>query len=113
MHELGIAEDVLRIVEGVARDNGLLTVQAVALEVGPLSGVDAEALRFALDVLSADTLLAEARIDITVPPLRLRCRLCERVYEPATEDLRCPGCGVARYDMEKGHEMHVTAVTGV
>ncbi len=112
MHELGIAENILGIVESVARENGLRTVQTVSLEIGPLSGVDAESLRFALDALSPGTLLEGTRIDIAQPPLELACRGCGSVYQPQPEDMRCPHCGEASFDTRRGREMLITQVVG-
>ena len=41
MHEMALAEDVLRIVEDTARREGLRRVRAVWLEIGQLASVDA------------------------------------------------------------------------
>lgn len=113
MHELGIAQEILGIVESIARENGIRTVQTLGLTIGPLSGVDPEALRFALDALAPETLLQGVTIEIEVPPLTLVCRSCHHVYEPPLEDMRCPRCGEARFDTRKGREMLVTSVSGV
>lgn len=112
MHELGIAEEILSIVASVAGEHGLSAVRSVSLEIGPLSGVDSESLRFALDALAPETLLEGAVIEISVPPLTLVCKVCEMVYQPPPEDMRCPRCGEARFDTRRGREMLVTSVTG-
>jgi hydrogenase nickel incorporation protein HypA/HybF len=47
MHEMALAESVIQIVEETARRNAAAGVRAVWLEIGRLSHVEPEALRFA------------------------------------------------------------------
>ena len=51
MHEMSLAEGVLQIVEDAARSQGFSQVTAVRLEIGRLSSVEPEALRFCFDVV--------------------------------------------------------------
>ena len=46
MHEMALATSVLQIVERTARQHGARRVSAVRLEIGRLSHVEPEALRF-------------------------------------------------------------------
>ena len=39
MHELGICDALLKMVDGIARDEGLACVRKVTVEVGSLSGI--------------------------------------------------------------------------
>lgn len=113
MHELGIAESVLGIVAEEMRRNGLERVLKVRLEVGKLSGVDREALDFAFEALLPDSPAAGAQIEISVPALLLRCLSCSADYEAlSADDLRCPRCGEARFEVRRGREMLVTAIEG-
>jgi hypothetical protein len=64
MHELSIA---MNIVEGVleeAQRHGTTRVQAVHLRLGPLSGVDKEALLFAYPMACEGTILENSRLQI-------------------------------------------------
>lgn len=57
MHELSLAEGVLRLVEDAAQREGFARVQKLTLEAGALAGVEVRALRFALDALQPGTRL--------------------------------------------------------
>ena len=46
MHEMSLAEGVLAIIEEQAAKSGFARVKAVWLEIGALSGVETEAMRF-------------------------------------------------------------------
>ena len=73
MHEASLAGGVLQLVEEAARHEGFARLLALRLEAGQLAGVDARALRFALESLAPGTLLEGARIDIEEPPGQAWC----------------------------------------
>ncbi len=60
MHEMALAEEGLQIVQDAARREGLQHVHALWLEIGQLSSVEPEALRFGFDAVARDS-IAPAR----------------------------------------------------
>jgi len=82
-------------------------VVAVNLKIGPVSGVDPEALRFALAVVTENTPLAGADFRIETPPLRLECRDCRQQFAVADFAFSCPACGSNRIQLLAGDEMEV------
>ena len=93
-------------------EHGLTVVRTVVLEIGRLSGVDAEALRFAFEVVAPDTVLSAAEVEIVVPPILLSCRSCAAEYPAELEDTRCRSCGSQDFDVLQGREMLVKSVAG-
>jgi hydrogenase nickel incorporation protein HypA/HybF len=73
MHELAIACD---IVQTVAQAAGTGRVTRIVLEIGALSLVLPDALRFCFDLAAADTSVAGAELAIVETPGRARCRAC-------------------------------------
>jgi hydrogenase nickel incorporation protein HypA/HybF len=51
MHEMSLCEGVLRILEEQAREQQFARVKTVWLEIGDLSSVEKEAMRFSFDVV--------------------------------------------------------------
>jgi hydrogenase nickel incorporation protein HypA/HybF len=102
MHELGIAQEVVALVAADARGK----VTRVVLEIGKLSAVLPDAVRFCFDLCSDGTSLAGAELDIIEVPGRARCRACGRevVLEGPLE-----GCDCGGYDLEwlSGAELRV------
>jgi hydrogenase nickel incorporation protein HypA/HybF len=84
----------------------------VHLEIGAFSGVEVEALQFALEVLSPGTLLETARFTFHTPHLLLYCLDCENEYIGDPEDLLCPGCLGADFEVRQGREMVVRSIHG-
>ena len=112
MHEVGIARDVIDIVERTAKDSGLRAVSSVVLEIGKLSGVEPEALRFAFELIRQGTVLEHAQISIEEPPLLLYCTQCDREYSAEVYDPLCPVCGGASYEVRQGMDMLVKSISG-
>lgn len=100
MHELSLAESVIRIVERKALEQGFSRVLTLTLEIGELAAVDEQALRFALEAVTRDTLAGEARIEITRAPGQAWCDACGDSVRVSTRLDPCPDCG--------GHGLRVT-----
>ena len=64
MHEMSLAESILQIVEETARSSAADQVRAVRLEIGTLSHVERDALRFCFDAVTRGTLADGARLEI-------------------------------------------------
>jgi hydrogenase nickel incorporation protein HypA/HybF len=106
MHELSITQSVVDAV--VERFDGGL-IRAVRLEIGRLSGVLPDAVRFCFDVVAAGTAAEGARLEIEEPAGRVRCRDCTEEFE--LEDLipLCR-CGSARVEVLAGAELRILSV---
>jgi len=107
MHEVSLAQDILAISLESLKNRPFETVVAVNLKIGPVSGVDPEALRFALAVVTENTPLAGAELRIETPPLRLECRDCRQQYAGDDFAFSCPACGSDRIQLISGDEMEV------
>lgn len=78
MHELGIANG---IVEHCAERANGARVLRVRLEIGRLSCVTPEALRFCFDVCARDTVVEGAALEIISIRGRARCLDCGQEFE--------------------------------
>lgn len=107
MHEMSLADGVLRVIEDSAEANGFSRVKTVWLEIGALAGVEAEALRFCFDAAVKGTLAEGARLEIVATEGRGRCFSCgETVAIQLRYDL-CPLCGGCPVEPTGGMEMRV------
>ena len=107
MHEMSLAEGVLGVIEDYARKEGFRRVRTVWLEIGQLSGVEAEALRFGFDAVARDTLAADARLEIVAVPGAGRCLACGQAVAVAARYEPCSHCGAYQVEVTGGTEMRV------
>lgn len=110
MHELSLAESVVQIVEDTRRAQGLGRVQAVCLEIGALAAVEVETLRFCFDIVTRDTAIEGARLEIIELPGLGRCTVCQAEVPLAVLYDTCPQCGGYPVTVTQGTEMRVNAV---
>ncbi len=103
MHELGITRNIVAIVAEHAAGR---KVSRVTLDVGRLSGVMSDAIRFSFDVVAQGTPLEGARLDIRDIEGRGRCRQCNREFETPTLFSPCP-CGSRDVERLSGEELKV------
>jgi hydrogenase nickel incorporation protein HypA/HybF len=106
MHELGITQEVVAIV--ASRANGA-KVRRVVLEIGKLTAVLPDAVRFCFDLCAEDTPAAGATLDIVETPGRGRCRACggEVVLE---RPFGVCSCGSSDLDWVSGEELRVREI---
>jgi hydrogenase nickel incorporation protein HypA/HybF len=106
MHELAVTES---IVSTITERLGDAQITRVVLEVGRLSGVVPEAVRFCFEVCTQGTALDGAVLEIVTLPGRARCSAC--ATESEVEDLLavCP-CGGISLEVTAGQELRIKEV---
>ena len=107
MHELGIAANIVEIVKREVAACCYGRVLTVALRIGKMTDVDHEALRFGFEVITKDTPLSGARLEIEVVPIRVRCDNCRRESEIERYQFACDGCGSRSVQLLQGTELDI------
>jgi hydrogenase nickel incorporation protein HypA/HybF len=107
MHEMSLAEGVLQLIEDAARQQEFVKVTTVWLELGQLSGVEVEAMKFCFDAVTRDSIAAGARLEIIATPGTGWCMECS-ISVPMSEVFgECPQCGGHQIQVTGGTEMRV------
>jgi hydrogenase nickel incorporation protein HypA/HybF len=112
MHEAGIAESILGIANDVARENSLAHISTINVQIGQFTGIEADSLDFAFQLMTKETLAEGAELVIERTPLLLRCKSCEGEYSGEPDNLICPLCGAEDFMILQGREMVVKSITG-
>ncbi len=107
MHEMSLAENVRQIIEAAARDQRFSRVKSVRLEIGQLSCVEAEAMRFCFDSAMAGSLAEGARLEIIETPGTGQCSACGKTVAMTEQYGLCPDCGSPHLQIVAGNEMRV------
>lgn len=109
MHELAVCQSIVTAVEEIARSRESL-VQSITLQIGPLSGVEAQLLQHAYPLASAGTRSAAARLVIESLPVRVSCRTCGKEATVPPNRLLCPYCSDWQTDLLGGDELLLARV---
>ena len=119
MHELSIACNLVEKLLEFSVQNPERTVIDVRLDVGELSHIDPEQLRFCYESVTRETPLDGSSLTINKVPAVVNCSHCNYRGRPDYWDdalaiapvitMRCPKCGKA-VDADQGHECAIKSV---
>ncbi len=107
MHEMALAESVLAIVEEAARQHAAARVTSVRLEIGALSHVAPEALRFCFEAVKRSSIADGAALEIDTTPGRAWCMPCGKGVTLERLGEACPECGGYQLEVTQGEAMRV------
>lgn len=107
MHEMSLCEGILQILEDNARSQGFKRVITVWLEIGGLSGVEPEAMRFSFDAITRGTLADQAHLEIIETPGQAWCLQCAKKIQVKQRFDECPECGSYQLQVVAGEEMKI------
>jgi hydrogenase nickel incorporation protein HypA/HybF len=106
MHELAITEGIVAAVCERLPDT---PIRVLWVEIGRLSGVVPDSVRFCFDLVAAGTTLEGARLEIEQPPGRARCRSCADEFDTDDVIALCR-CGSADVELLRGAELRIRQV---
>lgn len=108
MHEMSLMQSVMDVIEDSARTQGFSKMQKLVLEIGALSSVDAEALRFAFEAIKNSTALTKGSVlEIIAIPGQAFCMNCGKSIEIGQRYDDCPLCGGERIQVTGGEDMRI------
>jgi hydrogenase nickel incorporation protein HypA/HybF len=106
VHELAITEEIVALVSERAKG---ARVTRLILEIGRLSAVLPDAVRFCFDVCAEGTPLEGAALEVIETPGRARCRACQAEVTLVRPFGRC-ACGGTDLEWLSGDELKITAI---
>jgi hydrogenase nickel incorporation protein HypA/HybF len=111
MHELSIAISMIEMASEEAASRGGVSVNAVHLKLGPLSGVVKEALLFSYEVACQGTPLEGSRLIIEDVAVVVYCPTCQGESNPVSlQQFCCSVCDTPTPQILRGKELEVVAL---
>ena len=114
MHELSMADGILKAILENAQKNEATEVLEVTIEIGKMALLNPEQVLFMLDVLSEDTIVSNAEFTIEEIPIEIQCSQCGFEGKVDTDDLdhytpivECPKCENKRLTITNGKDCTV------
>ncbi len=110
MHELGIVYEVIKIVDGFAKENNLTTVDKIVLEVGQLSQAIPRFIEECYPAAVSETAYENTKLEIIVLPAKAKCKACNEVYNIIEHRKICPECQGDEYKLISGQEFNIKEI---
>jgi len=110
MHELSLAMEVIELAEKEAEKNRVSVILEMEIEVGDLSGVEAETFRSALEMIVRDTILENTQINVVRTPALGYCSNCNNEYEMRERLAACPLCRAYPSAIRGGQDFRLVSI---
>ncbi len=114
LHELSMADAIIKTVIDAAQKNDAIEVLEVTIEIGELTLLNPEQIKFILEVLSEDTILEGAKFNIEIIPAEIECSCGYKGKISADDELDhynplilCPSCGKGDFKIIDGRECNI------
>ena len=96
MHELGIAQEMLKIALDYAAKNNAQRITQLNIEISAAADESEDSLRFHIENLTRGTAAAGARVEITRMPAQIKCLDCGNEFAMDAAETECPRCSSPR-----------------
>lgn len=110
MHEMAIAEELIRQVLEVAERASAVAVDEVDVDCGLMRGIVPEALDAAFAALAQGTLAQGAVLRQRERPIVALCNACGVRFEARVDWYQCPTCREADVEVVEGDDIILAAV---
>jgi hydrogenase nickel incorporation protein HypA/HybF len=107
MHEMSLCEGILQVLEQQAQQQNYSTVKTVWLEIGKLSSVEPDAMRFSFEVIMQGSLAESAKLEIIEVNGQAWCFSCQQNVIIEHRYDGCPHCGAYQLQINDGEQMRI------
>ncbi len=110
MHEMGIAQSIMEIVEQEMFRHGATKLSTIRLVVGEFTAVVPHSLTFCFEVITKDTPFEGVKLEMEHVPLTGRCTACDEEFTIKEYRFVCPKCGSQEIETIAGKELFVKEI---
>lgn len=111
MHEMGIAQQLVQIaLDAIPQDMENPRVEKLNLRIGKLASVVEHSLTFCFEIITKDTPMENADLEIEWVPVRVHCKSCNNEWEVTGPVFTCPFCKDGEVELLTGREIEITSL---
>lgn len=110
MHELGIVYEVINIVDRFSKENNIMKVDKIVLEIGQLSQSIPRFIEECYPAAVSETPYEETKLEIIILPANAKCKACGEVYNIIQHRKICPQCAGEEHDLVSGQEFNIKEI---
>lgn len=110
MHETGVAQGLLKMIEEVCAkhdrenpDRLITQVREIDCEAGLLAGFEFETLKECFAILAENTICQGAKLTVRPAPLECSCGQCGAAFTLDKRIFICPFCGSCQIEFKGGY----------
>jgi hydrogenase nickel incorporation protein HypA/HybF len=111
MHELGLAEDVLRLLKDEAKTRGIVKLQRARVAIGETLITDQAEFLELFSTISTGSPAEGIKLEIEISPLKAVCSGCKKDFSPKDLRFDCPSCGSTDIKVSSGREIVIRDIS--
>ena len=111
MHELSLASEVIELAHKEAIKNKVTVIREILVEIGTLSGVEADAFELAMELAVKNSILENSVLRIIRTPGKGKCNTCDHEFEVVQLPVICPECNGYAVEINSGNAFRVVSLT--
>ena len=110
MHELGIVMEIVKVVDNLAKEQGITTVDTIVLQIGELSPVVPKYIEECYPAAIDGTFMENTKLEIEIMPGNGMCKKCATVFNVLAENGKCPKCQSKEFDILSGKDLSIKEI---
>lgn len=110
MHELSLAESMVRELTAYIEKEKIKKVISVTVIMGKFSGVQKEPFEFAFPLVTEGTLLEGCKLNIEQQPAVINCSDCGKDTKLSIPFVKCSSCGSRNVKFIHGKEFLIKSI---
>jgi len=107
MHEMGLVQSIIEIVQQEMDRHSVREIKAVHLSIGKMACVVPTQMMSCYNILTEDTKLSGSELSMKMIPVTYRCRVCKDEFLAEGFSFRCPVCAAEDPELISGRELQV------
>lgn len=112
MHEMGIVLHLAKTLEQTAKEQNIIKISHVTLEVGEVSGIMTDYFSDCWDYFKGrHPLLKDSTLEVVTTPAMTYCDSCKKTYPTVKYGRTCPYCGSGETWLLYGNECVIKDIT--
>ena len=110
MQELGIVMEIVRVVDDLAKEQGITAVDAIVLQIGELSPVVPKYIEECYPAAVDGTFMEKTKLEIEIMPGNGICTNCETVFNVLKSNGTCPNCQSKNFETLSGRDFFIKEI---
>lgn len=110
MHELGIVMEIVRVVEGVAKEQNISEVDTIVLQIGELAPIVPQYIEECFPAAIDGTFMENTKLEIEMMPGNGLCRKCGQVFNILSNEGVCPKCHSKDFEVLSGKDFFIKEI---
>ena len=110
MHELGIVMEIVKVVDNLAKEQGITAVDTIVLQIGELSPVVPKYIEECYPAAIDGTFMENTKLEIEIMPGNGICKNCNTVFNVLAENGSCPKCQSKDFEIISGRDLYIKEI---